>query len=114
HQDIEPATEQLLAQLSALRLDDETAPPVADVTEAPPASGGELAAGAAAPILPEDMDAEVVELFLDEADELLESLEQGLHQWTENPAQLGIADGIKRDLHTFKGGARMAGLVTLG
>ena len=114
HQDIEPATEQLLAQLSALRLDDETAPPVADVTEAPPASGGELAAGAVAPILPEDMDAEVVELFLDEADELLESLEQGLHQWTENPAQLGIADGIKRDLHTFKGGARMAGLVTLG
>jgi len=62
----------------------------------------------------DDLDAEVVELFFEEADELLESLEGALQNWTEAPDNGAIAEGIKRDLHTFKGGARMAGLESLG
>lgn len=69
---------------------------------------------AVAPVLPEDLDEEVVELFITEAEELLESLELGLQQWSEAPASQAPADSIKRDLHTFKGGARMAGLEALG
>src|SRR5690606_11974730 len=109
NQDLEAASDELLTQLSTLHLGQS-------------ASGEEIgreqsqseAVGTLASVLPEDVDAEVVELFLDEAGELLESLEQGLHQWTVDPAQQGIGDGVKRDLHTFKGGARMAGLTTLG
>ncbi|NIT63800.1 MAG: hypothetical protein GWO39_08435, partial [Gammaproteobacteria bacterium] len=56
----------------------------------------------------------VVSLFLDEADELLEGIEQALENWRQEPGQRDHADELKRLLHTFKGGARMAELAALG
>jgi chemosensory pili system protein ChpA (sensor histidine kinase/response regulator) len=60
------------------------------------------------------LDAELLGIFLDEADELLEQLESEVHQWREDRQAAGMADALRRTLHTFKGGARMSGLMLLG
>ncbi len=60
-----------------------------------------------------DLDPELLDIFLEEADELLEQLEGEIHQWSEEP-QTNMADVVRRTLHTFKGGARMSGLMVLG
>lgn len=63
--------------------------------------------------LADDADRDIVELFLNEAEELLEVLEQTLHEWREGIADREHPEGVKRVLHTFKGGARMAALDAL-
>src|SRR5690606_6178706 len=62
----------------------------------------------------EDVDDELVELFLAEGQELLENLELTLHRWSEEPRDRALAEAVKRDLHTLKGAARMAGQADLG
>lgn len=107
NQDVVPVGDDLLASIAAIELQPVVvAMPVLEPESALPSPVTSQ--------LPEDMDREVVELFLEEAGELLESLDQGLHAWSESPWDATLADGIKRDLHTFKGGARMAGMMALG
>ena len=65
--------------------------------------------------LPEDdIDLEVLVLFLEEADELIEGIDQSILEWSENPKGSDHLDNILRFLHTMKGGARLAGLNSLG
>jgi len=58
------------------------------------------------------MDPELVSLFLEEAEEILESASHTLDQWEQGDA--GNVDGLQRDLHTLKGGARMAAVAPVG
>ena len=58
------------------------------------------------------MDPELVSLFLEEAEEILESASLTLDQWEEGDAN--NVDGLQRDLHTLKGGARMAAVAPVG
>lgn len=62
----------------------------------------------------DDIDAEILEIFVDEADELLEEIEQTIHDWEEDWSRRDSAEELKRALHTLKGGARLAGLMDLG
>lgn len=114
NQTVEPAPDALVKALASVNLEQ----PEAQIQQ-PEAVVQDEAAAQEQPVNApdqafDDLDAEVVELFFDEADELLESLENALHNWSEAPENGAIAEGIKRDLHTFKGGARMAGLESLG
>lgn len=59
-------------------------------------------------------DQEILDVFLEEADELIEELDTNISEWRANPEGTEYADNIKRVLHTLKGGARLAGLNTLG
>ncbi|HEY0914323.1 MAG TPA: Hpt domain-containing protein [Solimonas sp.] len=59
-------------------------------------------------------DAELGEIFSGEAAELLESLEQSLRVWVAEPSNPAPIRDLQRVLHTFKGGARMAGLNAMG
>ena len=61
-----------------------------------------------------ELDDELVTIFLEEAEELLYELSQGLQAWTEAPSELPLIDPILRNLHTFKGSARMAGISPIG
>jgi len=63
---------------------------------------------------PADFDTELLGIFLEEATELLDELDGVIAAWHEEPADKTQADGLKRILHTYKGGARMAGLSVLG
>lgn len=62
----------------------------------------------------DDFDAEIVEIFIDEAVELLDDLDRALHDWEEDWNNQDAVEEMKRSLHTFKGGARLAGLTHLG
>ena len=55
-----------------------------------------------------------IEIFFEEADELLEVLDENVHQWTSEPGNRLFLEHMLRSLHTLKGGARLAGLVKLG
>jgi chemosensory pili system protein ChpA (sensor histidine kinase/response regulator) len=67
-----------------------------------------------APRLPDDVDEEILEIFFEEADELLESIDQGVHEWFEARDNRVYLENLLRALHTLKGGARLAGLMELG
>ncbi|GGY82601.1 hypothetical protein GCM10011613_29300 [Cellvibrio zantedeschiae] len=62
----------------------------------------------------EDFDPEIIEIFVEEATELLEDMERALHDWQEDWNNTDCVEELKRCLHTFKGGARLAGLTDLG
>ncbi|MEX0605747.1 MAG: Hpt domain-containing protein [Marinobacter sp.] len=53
-------------------------------------------------------DPELAEIFLEEAGEIIDTTAEQLHQWAANPDQPGLVKELQRELHTLKGGARMA------
>ena len=60
------------------------------------------------------VDAELFPIFQEEAQELLPRLHAGLRDWAVEPANAQAATACMRCLHTFKGGARLAGAMRLG
>ena len=60
------------------------------------------------------MDAELLEIFGAEAEELLESMEHYLQVWRRDPAYTDATNELKRALHTLKGSARTAGADAIG
>ena len=62
----------------------------------------------------EEPDAELIEIFLEEADEILEQAAIAKQQWIDNSADACALDELQRCLHTLKGGARMAGIMGVG
>jgi chemosensory pili system protein ChpA (sensor histidine kinase/response regulator) len=62
----------------------------------------------------DDFDPEIVEIFLEEAGELLEDIDGALNEWQDDWNNTDCVEELKRSLHTFKGGARLAGLGDLG
>ncbi len=62
----------------------------------------------------DEADDELVESFLEEADELVDSCEQAATRWRDNPDDASCAAELQRHLHTLKGGARMASLTPVG
>ena len=79
--------------------------------EPPPAP---VAKARVAVVEDDDFDPEIVEIFIEEANELLEDMERALHEWQEDWNNSDCVEELKRCLHTFKGGARLAGLTELG
>ncbi|MCQ4311409.1 Hpt domain-containing protein [Pseudomonas stutzeri] len=62
----------------------------------------------------DEQDEEMVEIFLDEAVDLLESASGALERWLGDPANQLALSALLRDLHTLKGGARMAEIRPIG
>jgi len=61
-----------------------------------------------------DFDLDIFEIFLEEANELGEELDEAIHTWRADLNDEGPAIILKRALHTLKGGARLANLDKLG
>lgn len=70
--------------------------------------------GVETPGVRDELDAQLLPIFLEEADELLPRIGETLREWRAQPDNMGISDGLKRVLHTLKGSARMAGALSLG
>ncbi|AZT85535.1 response regulator [Marinobacter sp. NP-4(2019)] len=62
----------------------------------------------------EDMDQELAEIFLEEARDLINSSADTLHNWSDNTDDLDLLRLLQRDLHTLKGGARLADIPAVG
>src|SRR5690606_2435238 len=60
------------------------------------------------------LDEEMIEIFLEEAGDILDSAAQLLEDWLADTQDLDALAGLQRDLHTLKGGARMAGVAPIG
>lgn len=74
------------------------------------AATAELSKTAASPA-PDD---EIVEIFLEEAVDILDSAGQALQRWLSDPDNAAPLSSLQRDLHTLKGGARMAEVEAIG
>ncbi len=61
-----------------------------------------------------DYDPDLLEVFLEEAEELQESTERTLQQWAEQHEKIEHVAELQRLLHTLKGGARMANVLAVG
>ncbi|MBS7326283.1 MAG: response regulator [Thiopseudomonas sp.] len=55
-----------------------------------------------------ERDAELVEIFLEEAFEVLENVASSMQEWLSDRDNFRHVESLQRDLHTLKGGARMA------
>lgn len=86
--------EELIAAIAELRGSSASAQPMSEL-EAP-------------------ADIELLDVFLEEAAEILDTTENILHRWSESPHHRELITELQRALHTLKGGARMAGLLPVG
>ena len=62
----------------------------------------------------DDVDEQVLPIFLDEAAELFPQAGEELRAWRRNPQDAKPVSELRRTLHTLKGSARMAGAMRLG
>ncbi|PZE11721.1 hybrid sensor histidine kinase/response regulator [Pseudomonas sp. 57B-090624] len=87
-----------------------------DDLSAPPAEPAPVvvADAVAAPSAYESLDEEMVAIFLEEAVDILESAGQSLDRWLGEPDNHTSLLSLQRDLHTLKGGARMAEIAPIG
>ncbi len=83
--------------------------PKAPVEEPPPAP-------VAPPEAPAEVeyDAEIAAIFTEESAELLESADKAFGEWSRAHTNTAALAELKRHLHTLKGGARMAGIASMG
>jgi chemosensory pili system protein ChpA (sensor histidine kinase/response regulator) len=66
-----------------------------------------------APLI-DDLDPQLLPVFLDEADDIIPRIGSALREWRANPEKTQIANLLRRQLHTLKGSARMAGALRVG
>jgi len=64
--------------------------------------------------LDDDIDPELLQIFMDEAHELIPSVGSALRDWQDNPGNPALGQAMARVLHTLKGSARMAGAMAIG
>lgn len=57
---------------------------------------------------------ELRDIFLTEAAEIMDNTDHILQQWAANPDDKNLQEQLERELHTFKGGARLAGFSQIG
>ena len=62
----------------------------------------------------EQLDTELLEIFQEEAVDILGTIDAIQARWRSNPGDRDAVHELKRELHTLKGGARMAGAMTIG
>jgi chemosensory pili system protein ChpA (sensor histidine kinase/response regulator) len=80
----------------------------------PPVAAAPSAPLLAAPAARDELDEQLLPIFLEEAAGLLPQIGASLRAWRANPGDQAQRDALKRSLHTLKGSARMAGAMTLG
>lgn len=61
-----------------------------------------------------DFDEELAEVFMEEANEVLEASDAALQKWNADHEDQDQIAELQRLLHTLKGGARMAGIAPMG
>lgn len=65
-------------------------------------------------VIPEDSEAELLEIFLEEANEVLAAIGDATESCQARPDDQAALTIIRRSFHTLKGSGRMVGLETLG
>ncbi|MEZ0150921.1 MAG: Hpt domain-containing protein [Candidatus Reddybacter sp.] len=117
-QPVAPAPAEIFTQLEvqaarvmpAEELETTGALEVPELAVQEPASSDDLASRMAGEV----HDPDVLPFFLEEADDLLEDIENAMQTWRNEPGDISQGELLNRVLHTLKGSARLAGLSLLG
>ncbi len=115
-----PATPELVAELRAATTDHDSPEPQDPDLRADELAEDETAEAPTDEPLAEHtadlshLDPELTGIFLEEAYDLINSTGSALHTWSEEPDNRAVAAELQRDVHTLKGGARMAGVAAIG
>lgn len=88
--------------------------PVLEVPVLAPVPSAAVAASSSSYVPDEHVDAELLEIFLEEAEELVDAIDLSFSAWQQNPSQVDHLKVLQRHLHTLKGGAFMAQVDSLG
>ena len=62
----------------------------------------------------QDLDPDLLAIFLEEAQEIVDETNAGLQEWIKQPENVTPVQILQRGLHTLKGGAFMSGVKSLG
>jgi chemosensory pili system protein ChpA (sensor histidine kinase/response regulator) len=81
---------------------------------APPSTQAAPADGRSQRVMRDDIDPQLLPIFLEEAQHLLPQIGSDLRDWKANTQDAPVLQSLQRALHTFKGSARMAGAIRLG
>jgi len=93
------------------------APAPKPVAEAPKPRAPEKAdkpGGREQRVMRDDIDPQLLPIFLEEAQQLLPLVGSDLRDWKASPEDARVLQSLLRALHTLKGSARMAGAIRLG
>jgi chemosensory pili system protein ChpA (sensor histidine kinase/response regulator) len=111
--------QQAKAALSALAADGENTPQIDEAiaslkpntTETPQPSAATIQLSQSSV---EEIDAELLSIFLEEAHEVLEAIDENFKLLTDQPHNAELLTNLRRSFHTLKGSGRMVGLKDLG
>ncbi|MFA7504185.1 MAG: Hpt domain-containing protein [Burkholderiaceae bacterium] len=79
-----------------------------------PVVGAEMHEASGNGAIVDELDAELLPIFIEEAIDQLPEIDARLREWLQHPADRALAQNLMRLLHTVKGSARMAGAMRLG
>ena len=65
-------------------------------------------------VIHDDVDPEILAVFLEEAETLVPLIGHDLREWRAHPDNYQLCHALQRSLHTLKGSARMVGAMRLG
>lgn len=66
------------------------------------------------PVLEEDADEEILEIFIEESEEVFEEIKTHYIAWKKNPKDIEAIKVMRRGFHTLKGSGRMARATLIG
>ena len=117
--DAEPIVERLQVIHAALPSLTDASAQVSDDIEGELSAGGDESAVAGSEFADIDVpaiefDPEIAAIFAEEAAEILDSSDSSLDRLSNDVADPAAIAELQRDLHTLKGGARMAGITSMG
>ena len=114
----EPAAAEPSAAAEALFADMPSAPAEATAPATPATTVGDAGkpfeSGKDQRRVVDDVDADLLPIFLEEAREIIPQVGDAMRRWRATPANHEPVTELARHLHTLKGSARMAGLMRLG
>jgi len=88
--------------------------PVAESKPEPAPAVAELAVASSTPLPEDDIDEEILEIFLEEADEVIGTMQENLRAWKQNHSDSEALTVLRRSYHTIKGSGRLAGAKVVG
>jgi chemosensory pili system protein ChpA (sensor histidine kinase/response regulator) len=109
---VEPVAEETVEAVAPVA--DEPVVAEEPVIEAPAHVAATEVADDSNALLPHQIDPDLLEIFIEEAREILDHSDGVLAQWRAEPSAIEHVAELQRDLHTLKGGARIAGMVPVG
>jgi len=111
---IEPLSVTEPVALEAVQPEPEAEPEVV-TAEAQPAAAEYVAPASDGTVqIRDDLDMDLLPVFIEEGNDLLPMVGQLLRTWQEKPDDMAAPQAIARIMHTIKGSARMAGAMGLG